>query len=302
MMLKSYRGDFDRAQSLVRSFQKHNSDGVDLEILVPPADVELFSSLAAGHVTVYSEELLAEHLVSEPFGDMRVGYINQQIVKLAYGELNQFSNYLVLDSDMVFVRDFFVSDFMFDESTPYSFLVEDNELRVDRRYYEQYWESRAEHLEHIRQLVGLDDPRVLTCHNHQVFSTTVLKSLKTDFMEPRSMSYADLLREAPYEFSWYNFWLQKSNVIPVIIREPAVKMLHHEGQHLEYALRQLTLDDVARGYVGLVVNSNFARVWADVVPEEDTSTTLSRYVPASTLVKALALKGKLLFAPFKKKT
>lgn len=294
-MLKSYSGDLKRASRLVESFNAHNIENISLEIVVPHQDLDAFQLFTGTNISVLDEGLLGHYLVNEPFGDMRVGYINQQIVKLAYWELQHFGNYFVLDSDMIFVRDFHVRDFMFSDSVPYSFLVEDNELRVDRRYFIEYWQSRASHLEHIRSLIGLDDPRVLTCHNHQVFSSTVLQSLNQHFMKPRQMQYADLLRESPYEFSWYNFWLQKSNIIPVVIREPVVKMLHHEGHHMEYALRHTTLEDISRGYLGLVVNSSFARTWDDITPDESTSSTLSRYVSARTLMTALLLKSKLLF-------
>ncbi len=50
-------------------------------------------------------------------------------------------------------------------------------------------------------------------------------------------------------------------VIPIEVREPLVKTFHHEGQHLEYALRGIGPDDIARGFVGVVVNSNYARSW-----------------------------------------
>ena len=57
-------------------------------------------------------------------------------------------------------------------------------------------------------------------------------------------------------------WLQKSHVIPIHARESFVKVFHHEGQHMEYLIRGIKNDDVARGYLALVVNSNFERTVA----------------------------------------
>jgi hypothetical protein len=295
MMLKSYRGDFPIASRLVESFSKYNHDSLPLTIVVPPEDTELFTSLQGTNIKVLEESALQQYLATEAFADMRLGYINQQIVKLAFWELDIYDDYLVIDSDMVFVRPFARIDFMLDADTPFSVLVEDNDLQTDARYFAEQWRSRREHLARIKETLGFADPRSLTCHNHQVFSAAVLRSLKQDFMEPHGYSYADLIRIAPYEFSWYNFWLQKSQAIPIAIREPFVKMLHHDGQHAEYALRGTTLDDVARGYVGLVINSSFARIWPDITPDEPTSVTLSRYVPASVLASAFLQKFRLLF-------
>ncbi len=294
MMLKSYRGDVPLAQRLIESFNRYNTELIPLTIVVPREDVALFEPLANTQINVLDESVFSENLATEPFGDMRLGYINQQIVKLAFWEQDVYDDYLVLDSDMVFIRPFHRSEFMFDDDTPFSVLVEDNDLQTDARYFAEHWRSRSEHLTRIKETVGLHDTRTLTCHNHQVFSARVLRSLTEDFMEPNGYSYVDLIRMAPYEFSWYNFWLQKSEVIPVVVREPFVKMLHHEGQHLEYAIRGTTLDDLSRGYVGLVINSSFARIWPDIAPEEKSSATLSRYVPASVLLSALAQKFRLL--------
>jgi len=294
MMLKSYGGDFPLAQRFVASFTRYNTEHLPLTIVVPEADRARFETLADDHITVLDESIFTDQLATQPFGDMRLGYINQQIIKLAFWQQDIYDDYFVIDSDMVFVRPFRRSDFMFDDDTPYSILIEDNELQTDARYFAEQWQSREQHLTRIKELIELSDPRTLTCHNHQIFSATVLRSLKEDFMDPRGHSYEDLIRLSPYEFSWYNFWLQKSQIIPIVIREPLVKMLHHDGQHLEFAVRGTTIDDVARGYLGLVINSNFARIWPDITPDESSSATLSRYVPASVLAAALLRKFRLI--------
>ena len=141
--------------------------------------------------------------------------------------------------------------------------------------------------------MGLDDPRLLTCHGHQVFSSKVLRSLREDFMESRSWFYADMLEESPYEFSWYNMWLQKSQVIDIRVCEPLVKTFHNEHQFLVSRLAGQTTVDLARSYVGVVVNSNFANSWSGLNAQIDTPDTLAALVPTSTLVKSLLAKCRL---------
>jgi hypothetical protein len=75
------------------------------------------------------------------------------------------------------------------------------------------------------------------------------------------------------------------------VREPLVKMFHHEGQHLEYAMRGITTDDIARGYLGVVVNSNFAKSWGDARADEDPAVTIARYVDWATLMEAVRVKA-----------
>lgn len=288
MLLKSYADDFDYARTLVASYQKYNSDSIPLWIVVPDSDLEQFRTLAGPSIEFMPESAFGEFLVHENVAGIRPGYINQEIVKLSFWETGLVANYFCVDSEAVFVRPFTHDDFMFDQTTPYTVLVEDNELKVEPRYYADHWQGREKSLRRIQELVGLDDRRILTCHGHQVFSRTVLHSLKEDFLEPQGWSYRDLLAEAPYEFSWYNMWLQKTRVIPIEIREPLVKVFHHEGQELEYALRGISLEDIGRGYVALVINSNYARSIRGGDAAGSAEEVLARYMPASVLSKALA--------------
>ncbi len=259
MLLKSFADDFAYAQRLVASFHQHNRDSIHLTIVVPDADLAMFEVFSGELVDLLGESVFAEHLVVEPVHELRPGYINQEIIKLAFWERETSEHYFCVDSDAVFIRDFWVADFMANDTTPYSVLVEDNELRVEPAYYHQYWVRREQEIRRIQELVGLDDPVLRTCHGHQVFSARVLQSFKSDFLAPRQWDYKDALTQSPYEFSWYNMWLQKCQLIDIHQREPLVKVFHNEGQHLEYILRGITVQDIARGYLAVVVNSSFSR-------------------------------------------
>ena len=279
MLLKSFADDFDYAQRLLVSFRKFNADSLHLYCVVPPADMARFAAFSGADVTVLSESELGEYLVDHPVHGMRAGYINQEIVKLAFWELELTENYFCVDSDAEFIRPFYRSDFMVDENTPYTVLVEDNELKVEPRYYREYWQQRELELRHIQELVGLDTKVVRTCHGHQIFSARVLRSFKTEFLDPQGWSYADALEASPYEFTWYNMWLQKRQPIEIHQREPLVKVFHNESQHLEYVMRGVTTADIARGYVALVINSNYSRdlglISADASKPELLGTYLS---------------------------
>ncbi|MCX6432173.1 MAG: DUF6492 family protein [Actinobacteria bacterium] len=295
MLLKSYGADFEYAARLVESFNRFNVDGLPLYVVVPPGDVEQFGNLASANVTVLSEAALDAHLVTQPIGGMRPGYINQEIVKLSFWELGLADNYFCVDSDAVFIRPFGRSDFMRDEHTPYSVLVEDNELKVEPRYYREHWQGREQSLRRIQSIIGLEDPIIRTCHGHTVFSATVLRSFRDDFLAPRGWDYADALNEAPYEFTWYNMWLQHSRVIPIHAREPLVKVFHHEGQHLEYILRGITVDDIARGYVALVINSNYSRDLGLIRPDAPKPEALAPYLSYGEVGQLISAKAKDTF-------
>ena len=290
MLCKSYAGDVEYAERMIKSFHEFNTEGMTLFVVVPETDVELFGRFSNSTVEVLSEDRLSEHLVDREVHGIRPGYINQEIIKLAFWELKLCENYFCVDSDAEFIRPFSVGDFMFDSSTPFSVLVQDLELAVEPEYYNQYWLSRESELRNIAEILGLDTRVVLTCHGHTVFSAMVLRSFVTEFLQPRSWTYADALDFSPYEFTWYNLWLQKSRVIEIHPREPWIKVFHNQGQHMEYILRGITIKDIARGYLGVVVNSNYSRGLGVVSAGASQKEVLSTYLSYPQLVSTLGVK------------
>lgn len=292
MLLKSYQGDFEYAKRMITSFNAYNVDRVSLYVVVPDEDFALFGEFATENIRLIGESAFATHLVSEPVHGMRPGYINQEIIKLAFWELGLADNYFCVDSDAEFIRDFRTSDFMADETTPYSVLVEDRELEVEPQYYNQYWKTRSAEIQRIADLIGWKSPVIRTCHGHTVFSSKVLRSFVEGFLSPRNWDYKNALAESPYEFSWYNIWLQFAQPIAIHSREPWIKVFHHEGHHLEYLMRGVTVSDIARGYLGIVVNSNYSRDLGVVNASASKPESLARYLSYGELLGVLAAKVK----------
>ena len=249
LLLKSYGEDFGYAVRMIDSFNRFNVDALHLYCVVPSSDSAEFSALASEHVSVIDEAVLGGYLTDQEVHGIRPGYINQEIIKLAFWELGLAENYFCVDSDAEFIRPFRRSDFMADDHTPFTVLVEDHELKVEPRYY-----------------------------RHQVFSGAVLRSFKEEFLAPRGWAYVDALEASPYEFSWYNMWLQKARTIEIHPREPFVKVFHHEGHHLEYILRGVTTDDIARGYLAVVINSNYSRGIGVIDAHASKAESVSRYL------------------------
>lgn len=290
ILVKSYRGDLAYAERLLNSFERHNPDGIPLHLVVPDVDLEEFAHLASLHVTLLGESAFAPHLVSEPVNGYETGYINQEIIKLAFWETGLADNYLCLDSDAEIIRDLNVNDFMHDDETPYTFLSEDAELRVEPDYYESHWRSREVLLERIRQEVGLTETRLLTVHGHAVFSARVLKGFRDRFLEPRGWDYKDALAVAPFEPTWYNMWLLKDQTIPIVMREPVIKTFHNPTQQLDYVLRGVSTEDVARGYVAIVVNSNYSRSDGLASLSDSPESALASFVTTRELFEAMRFR------------
>lgn len=292
LLVKSYSGDLPYAQRLVESFHLNNVDSLHLYMVVPEADTRLFEDMTCPTITVMAEEILSRHLVTAPINDLRTGYANQEIVKLSFWELELAQNYFCVDSDAIFISDFRASDFIDDNQIPYTVLVEDRDLKADPDYFRDYWQDREHLLRRIQSEVGLTDPLIRTCHGHQVLSSTVLASFRDDFLLPRSWGYRDAIAIAPYEFSWYNFWLQATEIIPIHAREPYAKVFHHAGHHFEFLFRGQSIEDLARSYMLLVINSNFSRGMGVISPTTDKPQALVPYLSYGELARLFRAKLK----------
>lgn len=293
LLVKSYAGDFDYAQRLVESIGTHNVESLETYLVVPEADLQKFESLTSEKIHLLSEDLLAEHLVTEETAGFQPGYINQEIIKLSFWELGLADNYFCIDSDAVFVRDFYRTDFMAKPGVPFTFLTEDRALQVEPTYYQETWINRQMSLERIRGAIDYRGPWMLTVHGHAVFSAKVLSSFKSDFLQPKGWGYRDALAIAPYEPTWYNTWLLHSQVIEVVGREPNVKTFHDSTQHLHYLLQGVKTEDLARGYMAVVVNSNYSRGNGLISINTPPRQLLAAYVSFPDLFKALFRRFKI---------
>lgn len=260
ILLKTYVGDIYYVNRLIASYKKYNHDSIPLYIVAPTVDLRLFEKFKDKNINILSDESVSNELVSDDsIRNIRSGYINQEIVKLSFWNKGLCKNYFCMDSDGVFIRDFYVSDFMYNNDVPYTILSEDHELIVDPNYYKNYWCGREKLIRRIQKRIGLRDRRMLTSHGFAILSCRVLESFYKKYLLPNNLDYKDILKVSPYEFSWYNMWLQKDKTIPLEIKEPMVKLFYEKSQHMEYLNREISIKDIARGYIGYVVNSNFSR-------------------------------------------
>lgn len=302
ILLPSYIGDISYVERLIGSYNTHNIDNIPLFIVVPKPDRKVFEKFIDKNIKIFTEDEITDNLVFDnSIRGIRPGYVNQEIIKLAFWEKGLCENYFCMDSDGVFIRDFFLSDFLYDNDNPYTILVEDNELAVEPEYYKKYWFEREKLIRLIQNKIGLSDKRMLTCHGFAILSCKVLESLYLKFILPNNLTYRDLINISPYEYSWYNMWLQKDKTIPIMFREHIFKYFHHKNHHLEYLEKDITLNDISRGYIGVVINSNYSRGYGVVSYEDGNVYDLSLRDLERSLIKFINLTRRYLLLKLKRK-
>lgn len=262
---KTHSADLTPFRKFLDSFRRHNADGIRMFVSVPEAETVIFLDFEDAHVRVISDESYAgSYFTSEKYWGLSTGYLNQEICKLAFWEAGYCENYLCVDSDAYFIRDFYRKDFMRDDGTPYSVLVMDKDLDIER-HYQEFGAWRQSMIRKVFEYVGYDDDRMLTCHGMTVLNRSVLENMKEVFLGAKGIGYKDLIKDSPYEYTWYNVWLQKSRVIPVLAVEPFFKTFHARIEYIFSKIRNLRESDIAMRYVGIVLNSN----WKPKGPPEE---------------------------------
>lgn len=272
-LCKTFRNDFKYVKRLLSSFQTFNIQNIKMFIVIPENEKDFFFSIIDKkllcNTELVFEERFSDYLTNHDVlcnsvpGEwesypIRPGYINQEIIKLAFHELNLTENYMPIDSDGEFLRSFNLDDFIAEDGYPYTILEEDNELKVDPVYWNEVgWTGREKIIRKIYKEIDYTNRVMITAHGFCIFSSKVLSDFKKHFMNSKGYSYINLMEISSYEFSWYNIWLQKTEIIPIHYREPLFKCFHTKDQLIWYKRQGIQLSDIKRGYVGIVINSNF---------------------------------------------
>ncbi len=263
MFCKTYSKEISRFENLLISFNKHNKDRLNLFVSVSESEIEQYLKYESRTIHIIKDEDYAgKYFAKDNYWGLSLGYLNQEICKLSFWEKKLAENYLCIDSDLYFIRDFRISDFMYNKKTPYSVLVMDKDLQTEH-FYRDFGKWRMSLIKKIFKEVGLKDRRYRTCHGMQVINSKVMRNFKSTFMKKKKYEYKDLVRISPYEFTWYNAWLQKSNVIPVVAVEPFFKTYHMRIEYILAKIKKITEKDLSDQYYGIILNSN----WKNKPPE-----------------------------------
>jgi hypothetical protein len=118
LFIKSFRRDFDPVKKLIASIELYNRDHLPVYLSVNDSDFDYFAdNLNHKNINLIKDSDIFEY----PDND---GWRYQQIIKSNVYRLGICENYLCIDSDSEFIRDFYYSDFMYNDNTPYTIMHE----------------------------------------------------------------------------------------------------------------------------------------------------------------------------------
>lgn len=258
IFIKSHRPDLTLVHRLFGSLAKHNRDRIGIFVSVPASDVREFEHIARcfANVSIVDDDYFQVPNVDRKIWGFAPGYITQQLVKLSVQRLAEARNYVILDSDTYFIRDFEVKDFITSKGTGLTVLAEDRDLLADPAYA-PFAERRPIKIGLIADRLDVPVPSRITCHNNTVFQESVLRDFH-DWCGAENLSLLALMDIAPVEFSWYNLFLIKHCPERLVRTEPFIRMMHTRSEYRRLVAAGFNHESLRRSYLGVCLNSGWA--------------------------------------------
>jgi hypothetical protein len=258
LFIKSYRRDLVLVHRLLDSISRHNRDRISVFISVPADDELAFRHLARefADVSVLTDDYFGIPRVDGKIWNFGPGYITQQLVKLNVHRISEARNYLVLDSDTYFIRDFGTNDFVAPNGIGLTVLEEGKDLKADPAYT-SFAESRSTKINLIADHFNVPNLSRTTSHNNTILQDSVLHEFH-DWCRSEGLSLLDLMTIAPVEFTWYNFFLVTQFPERLVRIDPFIKMIHTRSEYRRLIAAGFSHESLRRSYLGVCINSGWA--------------------------------------------
>ena len=257
---KSYRNDFLRLRRLLESINQFNVDRLDFYISTPEVEKNLLVEMLGekGYIWVPDEDIVRANTRAD-FAKYQsiLGSLSQQIIKSEFWRLGYAENYLCLDSDSVFIKNFSRLDFLTSEGMPYTVLHQNKEffqIATDRGYFKVERELRAQ-AQRVQALFGRAGPAFYCAPAPFIWSAKVWESLDREHLTPHNISLWDFITPEYPETLIYGEVLLKYRAIPLISIEPLFRTYHYDWQY--YLMKRLgeTEEKLKQNYLGIIYQS-----------------------------------------------
>jgi len=260
---KSYRRDFLRLKRLLESIQKYNVDQIPFYISTPQdqfAELQNILGSSEGYHWVSDESIIAANpRVAPGIEKTRTGSLAQQVIKSEFWRLGVSENYVCLDSDCVFLKEFSRKHFIATDGNPYTVIYQNKEffqLAIDRNHPKVEENLRLEG-DRVKALFNRDGPNYYCPCPPFIWSTKVWRSLDEQFLNPKGKTFWDVCTPEHPETLLYLEALLNFKAIPLHPIEQLFRIYYYDWQF--YLLRRLgeSEDKLTKNYLGVIYQSNW---------------------------------------------
>jgi len=260
---KSYQRDFLRLRRLLESIQRFNVDHIPFYISTPQDQFNELQSILGFHLEyqwVSDESIVAANPKAVAGVEKtRSGSLAQQAIKSEFWRLGISENYVCLDSDCIFIKEFNRDHFIAPDGNPYTVIYQNTEffqLAINRNHHNIVENLRVEG-DRVKALFGRKGPNYYCPCPPFIWSAKVWRSLDEQFLMPQGMSFWDISTPERPETLLYLEALLKFQAIPLHPIEQLFRIYYYDWQF--YLLRRLGESELTltKNYLGVIYQSNW---------------------------------------------
>lgn len=259
---KSYKKDVLRAKELLETVNKYNVSNIPFYISTPAADELIFKNYlgSSGYIWISDEAIVESNpLIDKNIIDKFSGSLAQQVIKSEFWRLGMSKNYLCLDSDARFIRNFTESDFIHADGTPFTVAHSADDFIA---------EVKKEGRDYILHNMTKECHNLMSFFNRKgteydfgpapfIWSSLVWQWLSDHLWNNYQMSLWDAIALHSTEMRWYGEALLHSKVITFYPITPLFKVYHYEWQFKNDQSKKITESMLSTNYIGVINQSNW---------------------------------------------
>jgi hypothetical protein len=278
LYIKTYSQHIEQADRLLKSIFAHNKDNLPVVVSVNPNETELFNERWRGlNITIIDDREIFQ--VTQPMD----GWRYQQVIKSNFWRVNPNPVYLCLDSDIVFIKDFYQSDFMYTDTIPYTLMHESKDmlefvaLRKPESINNIFYQNAQSIL---RKLINnpQSGPKWDWGPGPFIWANSVWKHFEEEYLIPNQLRFDQFMHRFEKqtgvlfsEYILYGEYLWHTELFRVVPKQPLIKSYHWKEQFVEDFNRGVRASHIRHNYLGVGIQSN----WIDNQHENMVNTFLN---------------------------
>jgi len=259
---KSYSRDVLRVNRLLESIERHNRELLPVFVSMPRADRILFENKLGSdrcHFVEDEEIAAANPGCSQRMLEILPGGLAQQIIKSEFWRLEIATNYLCVDSDSYFIKDFGQTNFLHSDGDPYTVIHQNRDLlqMAANRGIDKVRIGFEAEYSRFFHLFGRQGPMYAFMPSPFLWSAKVWQSLVDNYLAPRQLTICDAITSDLPESMWYGEALLAYEAIPLRPVEPYFRVYHYDWQYFILRRQGETEEKLQKNYLGIVHQSNW---------------------------------------------
>ncbi len=249
---KSYKGDLDRIKILNESIKRYNSDKIPFYVSCPKSDFDFFKNEIDGISLISDEDIMGK--------EFEQSWYSQQLVKLNFYKTKIAENYVVIDSDSYFIKNFYYSDFIDQKGNPFFVCFEDKlffEFLV-RRKLSFVIDGAKNSFGEIANFFGRNDKALYTFGSPCIWNFHVLESLEKRLNED-GCDFEKMINISPYEMNWYGEFLLSNPDFRFRSIGPLAKVYHYQIFYEEERILGQSKENLSENYIMVIMQNKWVK-------------------------------------------